>query len=51
MVNVVSPLVIAVGTAPLVSPELVHDGLEDRGEGGHPDASGNQDGMLCPEDV
>ncbi len=29
----------------------MHDGLEDGGEGGNPDTSTDQDGVLGPEDL
>lgn len=32
-------------------PVLVHDGLEDGGEGRDPDAGADEDGVLGPEDV
>lgn len=32
-------------------PVLVHDGLQDGGEGRHTNPCGDEHSMLCPEDV
>lgn len=42
----VGPLVAALGAGVPHLPELVHDGLEDGGERGHPDPRANQHGVL-----
>ena len=49
--NLFVPLELAIRAGSLERPVPEHDGLEDGGERGDADSSGDEDGVLSPEDV
>ena len=49
--EVLSPAVLALGADVPGVPVAVHDGLEDGGEGGDPDAGADEDCVLGPENL
>ena len=51
LIHVLVPLVAAVGARLLALPEPAHDGLQDGGERRHPDACGDEDGVLGTEHI